>query len=945
MIEQGKNIKPILDMSSSASMYSRHYLDDAAQMAIRMMSQEPFSQLLQFCKSNTMLQYSLRRNNRRLIMSCITEDSIGCFKELLDNGADITNSSNTHGVLLMSTLTMRLTLFEQNTILLCRLIDDTNLKSSYLFLDAMCQQLALFLAAMDGNEEALTSLLESKRGHSLINRRTGNWDNGKEVMQLASTCKYIHREYHRYQFPNKYLSEREQQQMKERAQHERDLQNQNLDKVKLRHSEYKMIEKTLMDMREHWQPEWSSFTLLHWAAKGGHLGAIKLLLDHGAAIDTKTIHNRSAMDIAQVNNHTDCVGYLQQRMESSQSPKHLDQLKQMIQQSNDDPSALQGQQYQLGTSQLNKIDVIELVRVAIRSNHPNVLQHLYTSSALTSDWTDNDGNTPVHIAASLGLVECLTITAQYSNVCAFNNAHETPLMVAIINGHSGLVVQTLVQSGAQVEHHLWFNSRNTYLLKNVLDSKQQQVYLLMLDDLPSLLHTVDPHRRTLLHLVALYGGMDLLLPLIESFSDSWRECVNARDLDGNTPCHLAIKSDNIEVLAYLLGNGANIHMANVTRTTPRQMAIIHGNEVSINLIEQHGDDCDGQKSDQTSSVNSLSLDRVERSGYECRSLIMKMGVKANKFLGTEEGSYIFKNFMRYLKYTKLEEYFNMLLSQHIQVDQAIAIFNEMHVNNITFSNISDVEQIINMHLSFGRYDVLMAIMENMAMFTIFGTKVLMVIGVWLVTCESQLTLERNGQFLQRFSQSLSPDGTRYLDHIINYDRDILLGHYIDHSTQPLVGVQPARCFNLAIQSGAYKCATMLLERFHDDLEHDHVNQLSKETIDQQQTHMRKVAFRNRDQFIQLAAKYLIPSLFIEEMTRTASNTSHFTYIAFYDEGIQNNTKDNVEDRSLGEDLGPNNNNGGQCPDCHKDVVDLDDHAVVCLERECTCPNAQVSAII
>ena len=50
-------------------------------------------------------------------------------------------------------------------------------------------------------------------------------------------------------------------------------------------------------------------TSLHWAALGGHLDVVKLLLEHGASPALANERNYVPLDLANFNNHTEVAQY------------------------------------------------------------------------------------------------------------------------------------------------------------------------------------------------------------------------------------------------------------------------------------------------------------------------------------------------------------------------------------------------------------------------------------------------------------------------------------------------------------------------------------------------------------------------------------------------------------------------------------------------------------
>ena len=112
-----------------------------------------------------------------------------------------------------------------------------------------------------------------------------------------------------------------------------------------------------------------------------------------------------------------------------------------------------------------------------------------------------------------------------------------------------------------------------------------------------------PQNNTPLHIAASEGNLDIVRLLVENMSrniDSQTSIksghkkrlrnlfLNCRNEDGNAPLHMAIISNHIEVIKYLIKNEAKINVMNKYVDTPLHMAARIGSRAMIKILIQEG---------------------------------------------------------------------------------------------------------------------------------------------------------------------------------------------------------------------------------------------------------------------------------------------------------------------------------------------------------------------
>ena len=92
-------------------------------------------------------------------------------------------------------------------------------------------------------------------------------------------------------------------------------------------------------------------------------------------------------------------------------------------------------------------------------------------------------------------------------------------------------------------------------------------------------------KRTPLHQAA--DGDDRKKPIVELLLNSGAE-VNAQDVDGNTPLHVAAANNGLGIVKVLIQRGANLHAKNKAGKSPVQLAAAAKNHEVIVLLEAAG---------------------------------------------------------------------------------------------------------------------------------------------------------------------------------------------------------------------------------------------------------------------------------------------------------------------------------------------------------------------
>ncbi|KAK1375854.1 Potassium channel [Heracleum sosnowskyi] len=185
----------------------------------------------------------------------------------------------------------------------------------------------------------------------------------------------------------------------------------------------------------------------------------------------------------------------------------------------------------------------------------DMLLHKLLRQGKDPDELDSTGRTPLHIAASRGSMECVSVLLDYgANPNSKDSEGNVPLWESISGGHEA-VTKVLVDNGATISSGDVGQFSSFAVKQNNLDLLKQ---------------------------IIKYGG-DVTL-----FNNT-----------GTTALHTAISDENTEVVKFLLEQGADIDKADQHGWTPRAMAEYQGHEEIKGLFQAEGQD-------RNKSVDALS---------------------------------------------------------------------------------------------------------------------------------------------------------------------------------------------------------------------------------------------------------------------------------------------------------------------------------------------------
>ncbi|XP_070176199.1 ankyrin-1-like [Littorina saxatilis] len=277
-------------------------------------------------------------------------------------------------------------------------------------------------------------------------------------------------------------------------------------------------------------------TLLHLAAKAGHLEAIKLAVSSGSSLTVKN--------------------------EAGKTPPQL--AKQRLDQHNYDTQC----QEKCTRSMFAACTVGDVTTVK-----ECLCYHA------TVDSKDKNGLTPLHIASKNCHADIASLLVDLdANLNATAKSGLTPLHYAC-RGQCLDTVQLLVERGGLVNA---VDREGITPLHTACKQGDKEIAELLI------LHNAHVDAKTM-HLACRQGHTDFAQLLLQFMSD-----INTTSRKGNTPLHLACTQGNTDIVRLLVANRADVNVTNTNNDTPLHFACRGNNADIVRLLLNHGADLNVQ---------------------------------------------------------------------------------------------------------------------------------------------------------------------------------------------------------------------------------------------------------------------------------------------------------------------------------------------------------------
>ncbi|KAH0623102.1 hypothetical protein JD844_031064 [Phrynosoma platyrhinos] len=395
-------------------------------------------------------------------------------------------------------------------------------------------------------------------------------------------------------------------------------------------------------------------TPLHCASRNGHVRIAEILLDHGAPIQAKTKNGLSPIHMASQGDHLDCVRLLLQ-YNADIDDITLDHLTPLH-------VAAHCGHHRVAKVLLDKgakpnaraLNGFTPLHIACKKNHIRVMELLLKTGA-SIDAVTESGLTPLHVASFMGNLPIVKILLQRGASPNVSNVKvETPLHMAARAGHTE-VAKYLLQNKAKVNAkakddqtplHCAARLGHCTMVKLLLESGADPNLSTTAGHTPLHITAREGHLDcacalldkgasqtvmtkkgfTPLHAASKYGKVDVAEVLLEHNAQP-----NAAGKNGLTPLHVAVHHNNLDIVKVLLPKGASPHSVAWNGYTPLHIAARQNQmEVASSLL-QYGASANAES---TQGVTPLHL--AAQEGHADMVLLL-LSKQANGNLGNKSG--------------------------------------------------------------------------------------------------------------------------------------------------------------------------------------------------------------------------------------------------------------------------------------------------------------------
>lgn len=311
----------------------------------------------------------------------------------------------------------------------------------------------------------------------------------------------------------------------------------------------------------------SGDTLLHYAARQGHLDIVQYLIKR-VGMDVETYNNdyKRPLHEAASMSHLACVSYLLQEGAKVDSLKKADWTPLMMACTRRNLNVIQELLHHGADPALRNKDGWNSFHIACREGDPLVVQHLLLVTPDVWRTESKTRRTPLHTAAMHGCEEIVRILLErcgYTPDCA-DSCGVTPFMDAVRNGHLSVARLLLEKHQASPQAT---DMLGTQPVHQVAVTGQEEALWFLVRDL-----NVDVNQKatdmqlTALHYAAKEGHTSTIKTLLELGADLY-----VRDKKGRTALHMACIGQHADVARILLQLGLK-DSEDASGTTARQLA-------------------------------------------------------------------------------------------------------------------------------------------------------------------------------------------------------------------------------------------------------------------------------------------------------------------------------------------------------------------------------------
>lgn len=357
-----------------------------------------------------------------------------------------------------------------------------------------------------------------------------------------------------------------------------------------------LIDENFCDLNE--ENDKNKYTALARATEGNYIEVVKLLLRRkNLDVNKKTLYGNAALHLAALYGYLEIAKILCQDSQTSVNEENeVGETALMIAVTRDHIKIAKIL-YSRGAN-LNKInkkgETLDLM--AKRTNDPELIQwlceklmlnfveqnqlvaliKLHTEDKVSLNCKGRNGNTPLLLAAQLGHEDIVSyLVKNKADHQLKNNEGNCPLHMAACGGHASMV-QTLLDIGCFVDKRN--KNSQTPLHLAAMYGKQNVLEVLLKNG--AVIDACDKDGRIILHWASIGGHIGI----VEYLFDEQNLNPNLQDEQHNTPLHLAIEFEKINVVKKLLKSESDLDIANKQGLRPIDVAAVKGNVEVLELF-------------------------------------------------------------------------------------------------------------------------------------------------------------------------------------------------------------------------------------------------------------------------------------------------------------------------------------------------------------------------
>lgn len=328
----------------------------------------------------------------------------------------------------------------------------------------------------------------------------------------------------------------------------------------------------------------TSWTTLHFAAKGPSLEVTKFILDQNLGVNVKDVKGQSPLHIAAAHGRKNIVEFFVREVgvyvddldNSGKTPLHIaaqNGYKDVVE-------LLLKSNANVG---IKSFDDFTPLHYAVKNNHMGVIKVLLGKEVSVDINKAKYNMTSLHIASKHGHLELVRFLLQNKadvNVIGYNGW--TALHYAAKNGNKG-IAHALIKKGANVNAK---SAQGDTPLHLAAEGGNIEIIEVLLNSGADINVKSGRNNDTPLHLAAERGYKDIVETLLGKGADG-----NSKDRDNYTPLHLAaLRNDNKEVVEALIQEGADVNTKSKQGDTPLHFAVRYGYEGIVEVLVKEGAD-------------------------------------------------------------------------------------------------------------------------------------------------------------------------------------------------------------------------------------------------------------------------------------------------------------------------------------------------------------------